>query len=532
MSLPSRSPLTATPEFASRAIWRRLEPAIFVIALLIILAGVLHLSWIGFVASDDGYYVSSGLGWLNDFPYVPNHFGTVRAAVGIPIALMIGLFGYTEFSVVLSSVLFFVIVVLTTFYGLSRVLDRKPAFAAAAGLATVPLFALKATIPSADVPELCFVVVSFWFFWAAIEYPSRARPLLLMSGVAIALAFSAHEVTSALLFFYGPLFLVGYRIDRQRYLLIGIGFLAVIAIEALYYGVVAGDPLHRWALLMSGTSVRDRVDVGFLELAAGGTVHVWEPIDPLLMFFSKHDFGMLGYLAVPALWWGFVSVRHDMRAPVRLVRLLGLLAFVWATFAAVALKNLILLPRYYMVVAYALYVCIAIWLVVEVWPKRPKLAAIFITLGVLINAMAIMVDNKNPRFGERALVDYLKDHPGRIVTDPMTSNNVIWYCEWQGVKCEGVDGRAPREGDLYFHNARNADHSNRFVPQSQVALYQPKPNWPVVWSTSSRGPALTSALEYLHLNEAVPSVLAAKLLRRADSVTVHQVTRVVELPAK
>lgn len=526
-SRPEPLVIGVMPALASRSISRRLEPVALVVLLLLFLAVVLHFSWIGFVASDDGYYVSSGLGWLNEFPYVPNHFGTVRAAVGIPIAIMIGLFGYTEFSVVLSSVLFLAATLLTTFYGLSRILGFRPAFAVAAGLATVPLFALKATIPSADLPELSLVVISFWLFWAAVEHPSRARPLLLLCGVTVALAFSAHEVTSAMLFFYGPLFLVRYRIERTRYLLIGVGFLAVIALEALYYALVAGDPLHRWALLMSGTSVRDRVDVGFLELAAGGTLHVWEPIDPLLMLFTKHDFGLLGYLAVPALWWAFVNARHDARAPARLVRLLGLLAFVWAVFAAVALKNLILLPRYYMVAAYALYVCTAVWLVVVMWPKRPVLTAALVVAGVLINALAIAVDNKEPRFGERALVEYLKEHPGPLVTDPMTANNVVWYCRWQNVDCSGVAGRAPQAGDLYFYNARNAERSNRFVPQSQVSLYRPHPNWSEVWSRATGKPALTSALEHARLQVVVPEVLAAKLLRRPDSVSVREVRQAV-----
>ncbi len=512
------------PVQTHRPDWQRLEFPVLLATLVLVIGAVLHFAWTGFIVSDDGYYVTSGLGWLNKFPYVAHHFGTVRAAVGIPIAAMIGLFGYSEFSVVLSSMLFYAATLALTFYVLSRIVGNRLAFAAAAGLATVPLLALKSTIPSADLPELCFVVASFWLFWTATERPSRAGALLLAAGVSIGLAFSAHEVTAALLFFYGPLFVVGYRIRRKQYLLIAVGFLAVIAFEAAYYELVAGDAFHRWKLLLSGTTVNDRVDVGFLQIAAGGTLHVWAPLDPLLMFFTKHDFGMLGYFAVPALWWGYVHARRDRAAPARLVRLLGLLAVVWIVFAAVALKNLILLPRYYMVAAYALYVCAAVWLAVVLWPRRPVLTIVLMVTGAVVHALAIAVDNKDPRFGERALVEYLKQHPGPLVTDPATANNIPWFCEWEKADCSGVVGRSPLEGDLYFYNPRNADHSSRFIPSSRIVLYRPQPGWSVVWSKTASLATPAAVLEHSGLRAIVPAALAAKLFRPGEAVKVLRVT--------
>src|SRR6187549_3926774 len=99
-------------------------------------------AWTGFVASDDEYYALAGLGWLHDFPYVAQHFGTVRAVVGIPIAVMIGLFGEREFTVVLSTCVFFAATASVTLTMLTRLIGAIPALASCCIMATVPLFAL------------------------------------------------------------------------------------------------------------------------------------------------------------------------------------------------------------------------------------------------------------------------------------------------------------------------------------------------------------------------------------------------------
>src|SRR3990172_2955534 len=78
------------------------------LAIAIICALSLQFAWTGFIASDDEYYVAAGIGWLEQFPYVAQHFGTVRASIAIPIAFMIYLFGENEFTVTLSTMLFLV----------------------------------------------------------------------------------------------------------------------------------------------------------------------------------------------------------------------------------------------------------------------------------------------------------------------------------------------------------------------------------------------------------------------------------------
>lgn len=498
-----------------------------VVAYLFLLVGfvslVQSLAWTGFMASDDSYYVRSGLGWLNEFPYVAEHFGTVRAAVGIPMAVVIGFFGLSEVSVVLSTAFFLVGTVVVSFFALFRHLPISKALVICAGLATVPVLALKSTIPSADLPELFFVALSFWLFWWATTFPSRAPLLLFSAGLAIGFAFSAHEVTAALFFFFGPLFLVGYRLPRITYLWMPLGFLVVIAAEFAYYAWAAGAPLHRWQLLVEGTRVSDRVHVGFLQFAAGGTIHVWQPIDPFLMFFTKHDIGLVGWLAAPALWWAFVTRRHDPSELLRIMRLLGGLALVWIVFAAIALQNLILLPRYYMVAAYALYLCAALWLLLAVWPNHRTIAVWLVCLAMLVHFAAIAIDNKQVRFGERALVRYLQTTSGAVVTDPMTAFNSTWFCRWGGVDCDRVKGRVPVSGDLYFHNPLNATRSNRFVRADELAAFRPNPDWTVVWRDEGREPLFSKLARQSGFAGWLPKQVSGKLVRQPPVAVVYKV---------
>jgi hypothetical protein len=64
-----------------------------------------------------------------------------------------------------------------------------------------------------------------------------------------------------------------YGMPSLQYFIVGTGFVSVILLECLYYWIVASNPLHRWSLLMTGAAVLHRAEVGFGEIAGGGTLH-------------------------------------------------------------------------------------------------------------------------------------------------------------------------------------------------------------------------------------------------------------------
>ena len=412
---------------------------------------VSSFAWTGFVASDDYYYVDAGRGWLNRFPYIATHFGTIRASIGIPMALGISMAGDTEFGASLSTLSFWLLTLMVVFAALYRRFGPRAALVSGCILATFPLFALKASTPNADQPELFFVIVSVLLFLHACETPSVSRSALVLSGIALGLAFSAHEICIGLMLFYSILFIARHGPSRPSYFLIGLGFLTVIAGESLYYLIVADDPLHRFKLLQDGTRVVDRVQPAFLGISDSGTLHIWTPIDAIVMFFTKHELSLVGFLAIPALRWAYSRAEPPSHAQ-RVARFLAALAACWFIFAAVALINLKLLPRYYMVTAFCLCLIIGLWISTRVFPRNPKLAAVVLLLLLGANFLAIAVDNKNPRFAERALAQLSPSTTRTIYTDARTAQAARWYCAWQGSSCVNISSGVPGAEDLFFLN--------------------------------------------------------------------------------
>jgi 4-amino-4-deoxy-L-arabinose transferase-like glycosyltransferase len=502
---------------------RSLGKVLLLHALLWVIAcAMFWFAWTGFISSDDEYYVSSGLGWLHDFPFVARNFGEIRAGVGIPMAVMIGLFGESELTVVSSTALFFLATLSLTLEMLSRVLPPAPAFVASAGMVAIPLFAVSATIPNADLPELFFVVSSFWMFWLATQRERRGY-LLILSGVSAALAFSAHEVSVALVLFYGILFMVGYGMPRRMYWIMAIGFLAVLLGEALYYLLATGDPLYRFELSVKGAGVRDRTEVGFLQFSRSGTLHVWEPIDPLIMLFThQHQFSLLGFFTLPALWWTFFGPKPPSVEAGFTVRLLAGLGTVWLVFSALALTNQQLLPRYYTVSAYCFYLTAAMWFVLALWPRYPKSVIGLAFASVLVGLIGIYVSNSNPRFGERTLVRYLSETHGLVYTDPMTAEKSHWYCRWAKLDCGRIVAGPPPPGGIYFYNPKNADHANRLMKPDEVALYQPKPDWQLLWRVEEPRKWPSAALENISAFDLVPERISRRLSQPNAPVVLYQ----------
>ena len=65
--------------------------------------------------------------------------------------------------------------------------------------------------------------------------------------------------------------------------------------------------------------------------------------------------------------------------------------------------------------------------------------AIFVVLLVLaVNLLCIEVENKDPRFGERALVQYLGVSNTPVLTDPYTARLTKYFCHWEQADCSRI----------------------------------------------------------------------------------------------
>jgi len=501
------------------------------VVLLLTLPLLLAFAWTGFTASDDGFYVDAATRWISEFPYVPDQFGLSRTVVSLPISAMYLIFGQGEFTSVLSTCLFYVALVLTTCHMLGPVVGAHWALVGALLLATTPLVVLKSTIPSADVPNLFFVALSFWLFWYATCRVRDPQRLLFASGVAAGFASLAHESTAALVLFYALLCLLGQGVARARYIHLAGGFTSIVAAELLYYWTLTGNPLHRLELLAQAAAIHDRVEVPFLGIGQGGTLHVWGPIDPLLMMLTHHDFALVGWLSLPAILW---VLRPDAgQAPEvrRLARLLLGLAACWFMVSALVLEQFILLPRYYIVSTYCLLMLAVLWLS-QSGQLRGRLAVSgVICIVVLASLLSVALDNKNPRFAERTLVAILSTSDQRIHTDPLTAYNSLWFSRWAGVDHARIDTAPPVPGTLYYWNPRNTERPNRMLSAAELPTFRPTPAWQRMQEFAPPQDFLTGVVSLAGLDEHLPDALRKKLAGRRVGTTLFHIPESTDGPA-
>ena len=141
--------------------------------------------------------------------------------------------------------------------------------------------------------------------------------------------------SAALIIFYGLLFIAGKGFGAANTGSWRQGFVAVIGAESAYYWIVVGDPLHRLAMLRRVQRYLPAIVclLAFLQIAGGGTIHVWTPIDPILMFFTKQEFALLGVVTIPAMVWALRRADATLPSASRIrPRLVGLLGIVWFIF--------------------------------------------------------------------------------------------------------------------------------------------------------------------------------------------------------
>jgi len=312
-------------------------------------------------------------------------------------------------------------------------------------------------------------------------------------------------------------------LDRKQYWIMAIGFGAIIFAECIYYLALTGDPFYRLTLLKAGAVLTDRVTVPFGAIGGSGSLHVWDPIDPIVMFFFKHEFSLIGFASVPALYWTWITKRHERSRPIIIARLFSILALIWLVVNSIALRNMSMGPRYYMMTAYCLFIMIAIWAASNDWSSHRVSLKTWVMIFFAFNLTGIYIDNKNPRFGERSLVEYLGTSTGRIYTDPMTADDINWFCRWAKADCSRVVASPPIAGETYFHNPKNADRPNRFVKPDQVDSYKANSQWPIIWQQDERRKLAGQLIEILGLNSFIPQGILTKLNQPNPTVRVYQV---------
>lgn len=488
----------------------------WLVASCIFIVTMIGASWVGFIESDDLAYANAADGWLLHAPFLGGTHWALRHFIVMPLAVSFAIFGHGEMALALPML----------FYGIGLLLLMGLCVGHVAGpvagvltpvlIASVPTFALGATLGATDVPEAFLIMASFWAFHFASQ--SSRRWLFVASGVLAGCGLLTRETTVALLVPYAILFAVGYG-KRGNYLWMGAGFMAVVGIDLIYLYVLSGDPLWRIHVTQRGVSNDSPYNPLFSAPAGAadpfGLYALPRALQAVLLLFASPAVGFFAWFGIPA------AVRLAWAPPSggagKIARLFTLLAVAWFLMLNFVFLVLWVIPRYQLVTLCALAVPASILL--AGWLERGmrwRVAAVLAPLlasGLLLS----IASDHGLLFGERALVSFTHQTNEPIRTDPATLEGAQWL-----LQVAGADGRvtaaAPVAGGLYFVNHTPRRH----LPADWVARDIPTGSTVVAGYVQPSG-LISTAAAAIGLDRIMPEVVWRKIQpqpRRAEAMRV------------
>ena len=370
----------------------------------------------GFVGFDDTYYIDVAHRFATgDWTPSASQFG-LRIGLIVPAALVYRLFGVGDATTGLFPLLCSLATIPLAFVIGRLVAGETVGLLAAALLAVLPLDVIFASQLAGTAPASLLAGLALLFYLRAQE-THRARSFF-AAGACVGFGCLCADVT---LFCLIPLSCHAAFVARRdwRTLWVPVGLASVFAGEALYYGIVSGDPLYRFSTLARQVATQGNVDA----LSSGlGLAYA---VQPFLRLASEQEFGLFPAFLVPAIW---MAVRRPPHPHLRLLALWVVTIFLYTSYGTVSplrFAPLPRLPRYLASVAIPAVILLAAWLMT----LRPRW--LHLSLGALIvsSLLCIAIDNgraaKAPR---RALVAFLEAEPCRqSVVSPGLEFDVLYY---------------------------------------------------------------------------------------------------------
>lgn len=502
--------MTATT-IASQTPPRWLVLALAVAAVLILAAG-----WVGYVGSDDRTYIEAAEGWLRDGLFVPATHFAVRHTITLPVALSFALLGPGVWQAALPMAFYAAAIAALLYAGMRQGFGATAAFIAVALFVFLPLTSASASIPNCDLPELLFVAASFMAFLRARAAPTVGR--LLLTGLFAGLAFISRETTSALILFYGLVFLIRPGMPRARYFVIGAGFLAVIGAEMLYYAAVAGDPLLRFEIALKAAALPKPVNLGGEAGSVGGNPLNSRLFGPFLAVLVNSEFALLFWFALAAafgLWRARARLSPPTREALLLVTALGLVWLLWVGYGL----GLRPMPRYYWVPALAAIVLVAVWLAHIVPPRRRWLVvAFYAALGLALVDLA----NDQPALTEQTIARLARDGP--VFTDPASAAQSAPLARWSGAPSAHIVGAPPPAGAVFVLDRKSLLRwaaERRLDPRALG--YLPGPDWSLIRTERGAPTLIGRVLIAAGLEGPVGRAGGGRLIWEAQPVPIYRV---------
>ncbi len=426
------------------------QPAIWILVALMVFVSI-FATWVGFSESDDVFYAQAASGWRDQGWFLGTTHWALRHVIVIPMAGLFALFGVSETTMVLPSVVYGCAVAAL----LGRVAWRLGGWSASACTiavtGTLPVFATGISLVSTDGPEAMFLIASLWLFYRGMKLADTRR--LIGSGMLAGLALATRETSVALLVFYAILFGFGYGGPRRYYLWAGLGFLAVSGLDWLYLTSMSGDPLYRLHVALAGAHGDGPHMEAFVTKTPGldhfGSLEVWRWLKPVAATAANQNFGLLVWFAVPATVW---LIRSGPPSSRQVSLVLGGFALTWFAVLGYGLTPwLWVIPRYYFVLV---VLTVPLGVAVSRVASGHRLIAAG-TLAVLIgsNILLDLGATTDQMAGERALASFAGRTEEPVFTDPATLQGAHWLLAQQS-RAGQVAAAIPLPGMLYFYNNR------------------------------------------------------------------------------
>ena len=502
-----------------------------VIAVLASLAvGLIAYFWVAYLGSDDQAYAGAALDWLHHFPALGDNHWALRYLPVLPIAAAIGLLGPSTFALALPNALAFGALLVAQYCFARATFGWRTAAIGCLILIVLPAFLELATYANPDMPEAAAVIISFWVF-LRLDRTGRPFFLAILTGILAGLAFLARETMLSLLLTYGLLFLFRPLIPRGRYVLMGLGFLLVVAPQVAYLTARTGNPFYRHAVsARASASVVDRAGnlaeaqaQGF-AFDAEGVLAVHPAIAPIAAVLVSPKFGLLFLLGIPAAIWlvrGGGGLNSRQRRDVTLFALLALVSFL---FIALNARALVLVPRYFVVAAVALSVPLAV-AADRLLSLRPRWAVLggMAYLGTCLALLSLL--NRAPLWPEETLVA-LAARPGAAVyTDPRTANRAQFLLDLRGLT-DRVKDTPPPPGALFLAREDIVDFCLRRAScawKDRAETFRVQASWTVVERFPAPRRMAGDILYLLRLQNHLPRDVVRKLANPSDDIVLYRV---------
>jgi hypothetical protein len=459
----------STLEARLEALWARLTPRGWLLAILGFAALVRLLFAHNLQGTDDLNYAFAA--WFeSEHPFSrPDWAGThnqhtLRKGLILPTALLYMLFGVSDATTAAWSFACSLgLVALAWAFG--RLYFSEPAAAVLAVLAACfPLDIIYSTMMWPTEPRAFFMGLGVYLFLQAEERAAGGERLgpwaYLFAGVAIGVGYLVHMTALFLgLFFvaYGAVFI---RRFTPRWLLVGVGLLAVVLLEqALYY------PFHgEWMYSFKQTHRAQNLGMGwgFIKnwegrsaLWSEASESAWFWAGPWVMALLNQEFALFFLVGLPVVAW-VLWVGGSLRA----VALWFLTLFLWLAYGTTdpggeRWAYLGRLPRYYSGVTLPLLIMVTTG-AFAVWARGRRWLATLGIAGVALAGLAgAAVDDGRNTGHLETLAEQVEAEPGTTFgIDHTTYSQLRYYLGFAKPPNMVLLTNPVEPGKDHYHDAR------------------------------------------------------------------------------